>query len=855
MTGRKFGNYEILDKLGEGGMGEVWRARDARLSRSVALKVLPSDVAADPLRRQRFEQEARALGALNHPNIVSVYDVGQSEGQAYIVSELVTGESLRSILDRGPLSSRKLVEYGIQIAEAMAAAHTLGIIHRDLKPENVMVTRDDRVKVLDFGLAKQSAPAPDENTATMVLSQAGMVVGTVGYMSPEQVRGRAVDVRSDIFSFGCVLYEMATGQKAFGGNSAADVMSSILKDEPVEISTDRIPVSPALDAIIRRCLEKDPARRFQSAADLAFALRSLSTLSTSQPAVAAPMRRTPRKWGLAAAALAACAALFAAGYLVRAGTATTPMPKYQRLTFREGRVSAARFSPDWKDVIYSANWDGGESRVYLATPGNPESRDLQLPDTRLLSVSSKGDLAVLTGPFFPDGSGTLGRTALGGGQTRPLLERIRWAEWSPDASEMAIVRMVNNKGQLEYPVGKPLLQTEWGPFAIRISPDGRQVAFTTYDYGTSIGLYVAERGGKPRKIAVISGQTSDPGASPLCWTHDGKEIVFRAFDNNEANTIYAIDLSGSRRVVARFPGRVMLHDVAADGRILFTTGSVRMGIRGVEPGETTDRDLSVLETSSLVAISDDGREILADASGESGGAKGSIYIRRTDGSAPLRLGDGVAFYLSPDAKWVSGYTTRGNDPRKFILLPTGAGDIVDINVPQLAGGKGVIVGWLNGERNYLVGGAYPGKQWQYFAWGASAGTLRPVTPEGVPDTFPLVAPDRKRFLAQCADRRPCIFPVDGGEPKLLVGLSPHDKAAGWRADGRAIYFMTHHDQNNMMPISLLDIQTATRTPWKEIRPSIPVDQITNARITPDGKAYAYNYGYERSELYVAEGVK
>ena len=264
MTGRKLGNYEVLDKLGEGGMGQVWRARDSRLNRSVAVKVLPPDVAGDPARRQRFEQEARALGALNHPNIVAVYDVGQSEGQAYIVSELVVGESLRAILGRGPVSGRKLVDYAVQMADAIAAAHALGIVHRDLKPENVMVTRDDRVKVLDFGLAKQNAPAPGEDTATMVLSQAGMVLGTVGYMSPEQVRGEPVDARSDIFSFGCVLYEMAAGKRAFDGKSAADVMSAILKEEPAEITAARASttggIPPALDAIVRRCLEKDPAR-------------------------------------------------------------------------------------------------------------------------------------------------------------------------------------------------------------------------------------------------------------------------------------------------------------------------------------------------------------------------------------------------------------------------------------------------------------------------------------------------------------------------------------------------------------------------------------------------------------------
>ncbi len=251
MTGEKLGHYEIVGKIGEGGMGQVWRAKDARLNRSVAIKILPEDVAGDPARRQRFEQEARALGALNHPNIVSIYDVGQSEGRAYIVSELVEGESLRTAMESGPITGRRLIEIATQIAEALAAAHALGIVHRDLKPENIMISGAQvgvpgRVKVLDFGLAKQNITSPGGDAATMLLSQPGMVLGTVGYMSPEQVRGENVDARSDIFSFGCVLYEMATGKRAFEGGSAADVMSAVLREEPRESAGA---MTPALEAI------------------------------------------------------------------------------------------------------------------------------------------------------------------------------------------------------------------------------------------------------------------------------------------------------------------------------------------------------------------------------------------------------------------------------------------------------------------------------------------------------------------------------------------------------------------------------------------------------------------------------
>jgi serine/threonine protein kinase len=253
----------------------VWRARDERLNRMVAVKILPSEVANDPLRRARFEQEAKALGSLSHPNIVAVYDVGQVDSRAFIVSELVDGDSMRSVIDRGPVPARKLIDYAVQIADALGAAHREGIIHRDLKPENVMVTRSGRVKVLDFGLAKQYQAHAADKSATVAISEPGMVVGTVGYMSPEQIRGEAAHARSDIFSLGCVLYEMTTGKRAFQLRSAVETMHAILNEDPAQFDPGASPI-PALAAIVHRCLEKNPEQRFQSAADLAFALRSLS---------------------------------------------------------------------------------------------------------------------------------------------------------------------------------------------------------------------------------------------------------------------------------------------------------------------------------------------------------------------------------------------------------------------------------------------------------------------------------------------------------------------------------------------------------------------------------------------------
>ena len=857
MTGRRLGSYEVLDKLGEGGMGEVWRARDARLNRTVALKVLPAEVAADPIRRQRFEQEARALAALNHPNIVAVYDIGESEGRSYIVSELVEGESLREIIDRGPLASRRLVEIAVQTAEALAAAHALGIIHRDLKPENIMVSgtgsgSTGRVKVLDFGLAKQNPPkGGGDDTATIMLSQPGMVLGTVGYMSPEQVRAETADARSDLFSFGCVMYEMATGRHAFSGKTAADVISAVLKEEPPEIAGPGSAFPPALEAVVRRCLEKDPAQRFQSAADLAFALRAASTVSPSQSGsqvlAAPPPRRRPR-WQVPAAVMLVLAVCFAAGFLLRGRLSPSVVPRFRRLTFREGSIFAARFSPDWQDVVYTADWDSGPSRTYQSHPGSPEARDLDLADSRLLAVSSKGDLVFLEGPFTPNGDGTLARNSIAGGQTRQLLENVRLADWSPDASEMAIVRAAEGKYRLEYPVGKVLAEWPFPPFALRISPDGQRVAFTQFTMGTRIGLFVVNRAGKVQDLGAISGQTADLEAAPLCWSPDGREIWFRSYDSSDLNTIYAVGLNGVHRVVIRFPSRVTLYEIAADGRMLLSTENGRKGIRGVAPGGEMERDLSCLDSSRLRGISADGALIIGDVLGESGGPRGSIYMRRTDGAPPIRLGDGAALTLSPDGKYVAGFSSRDTANRMFELMPTGPGETTRSRM---------VVGWLSGERNYLVMERGAVNRIRFSAWDAKADKARPVSPDSMPDTdeLPLVSPDGRKFLATGPDSELHAYAIDGGEPERIGGLTPHDRVVAWRADGRSVYITTHHDQNRSIPVSILDLETGKRSAWKEIKPMIPVNEVGGLRITPDGRAYAYNFSSLRSELYVAEGIR
>ena len=856
----RLGNYDVIEKLGEGGMGEVWRARDERLNRSVALKILPSEVANDPIRRARFEQEARALGALNHPNIVAVYDAGQDNGQAYIVSELVDGESLRAVIERGRLPLKKVIDYAVQISDALAAAHAAGIVHRDLKPENVMIARDGRVKVLDFGLAKQTTAAPTENTATLALSQPGMVMGTVGYMSPEQVRGETLDHRSDIFSFGCVLYEMITGKRAFQSATPVESMHAILHDDPPELAPDQSAIPPALAGILRRCLEKRPEQRFQSAADLAFALRSITSSSTSgmQPVMGSADRKR-RGWLVPLLGALGGILLLAAGFLFGDFTARREPPNFQRITFRKGLVTNARFTADGRNVVYSANWDGGKGRVYLAIPGNPESRDLDLPDgSILLSVSSTEEIAFLMGPYGKDGSGTLSRSSISGGQMRPWLEGVKVADWAPDGSTMAVFRSVNGKNRLEYPIGHLLLETGDLPiFGMRVSPDGNRIVYAHYEHNSSIALDVIDRSGKIQTLGMVAGQTFELVDPVLNWSPNGREVWFRSFDAKEWGTIYALDLSGHRRVVTRIPGHATVYDIARDGRLLLRTDTRQVGILGMGPGEAIERDLSCLDLAALNGISDDGRVIVATIIGESGGPKGSVYLRKTDGSPPIRLGDGVAFALSPDGNWVSGYYAATPSTRQYVVLPTGAGEVRNLSIPGLAAALLVVYGWSRDDQTMFLHSATKAGGWrlQNFAWDSNSGAVRPFGPSRVADDLPMLSPDRTQVLDTGPDGRWWIFPVAGGEGRAVAGLSAHDQVIGWREDNRSIYISAHHDVNQTIPISVLDTVSGQKTPWKELRASRPVDEAYAPRITPDGRAYAYNFRVKLSDLYIASGLR
>src|ERR1035438_4797157 len=477
--GVRLGGYEIIGHLGSGGMGDVFRASDARLGRDVAIKVLPGTVANDTDRLRRFEIEARTVAALSHPNILSVFDTGVFEGSPYIVTELLEGETLRQKLDHGPVAPRHAIKWGLATARGLAAAHAKSIIHRYIKPENLLITKDGRLKILDFWLAKQLPAAPStESQTTALLSSPGAVMGTPAYMSPEQVRGEALGAGSDLFSLGCVLYEMVTGCRPFRGDTSMDVMSAILREEPPEFTAQ----PPGLASIIRRCLEKDREARFHSAADLAFALEALSNPSVaSSPDVSvSPVTRKSRAgiYGILVAASVLASMLAGWWWLSRRQSAVRT-PVFERLTFQTGSIDRARFGADGKTFVYSADWRGLKSGVYSTVLGNPESRPLALPDgVRLASVSSTGELALLKGSV-------LSRARMDGTAPRDVATDIEDADWSPDGSQLAVIRNLHPGLQIEYPLGKTLAKVGWSP-TIRVSPKGDRIALLRVNKGGDV---------------------------------------------------------------------------------------------------------------------------------------------------------------------------------------------------------------------------------------------------------------------------------------------------------------------------------------------------------------------------------
>jgi serine/threonine protein kinase len=856
-SGTRLGPYEILSPLGAGGMGEVYRARDPRLGRDVAIKVLPAAFSSDADRLKRFEQEARAAGALNHPNITAIHDLGTNpaDGAPYVVHELLEGETLRSELAGGRFSLRKAIEYSIQVAQGLAAAHEKGIVHRDLKPENVFVTKEGRVKILDFGLAKLTQAEGSSNATNLpTATEPGVVMGTLGYMSPEQVKAKPADARSDIFALGAILYEMLSGNRAFRGDSAGETMAAILKEDPPELSVTNQNVSPGLDRIVRHCLEKNPERRFQSASDIAFDLETLSGLSTPRLQASAAPARVRRPVALAAAGLAiALASLLAGRLLWKAPPAS--VPAFHRLTYRRGYVWSARFSPDGHTVFYAANWDGAEkTQLFSTRTENPGSIILDLPGGWVESISRTGELLILTDRFQSTGyahRGVLRTAPLSGGAARDLFEDVVDAAWAPDGQSITLVRAPGWRHRLEFPAGKVLYETAGWVSDPHVSPKGDLVAFLDHpqfgDDGGSVALI--DRNGK--KATLSGGFTSAQG---LAWSPSGEEIWFTATEGGSNRALHAVTRSGRQRIVARSPGVLTLQDMTSDGRALINHGNERIGMVGLG-ADGKPQNLSWLDWSRAPCLSEDGGTVVFTEEAEGGGTGYSVYLRKTDGSPAVRLGEGEGLALSADGQWVLAALVRFN-PAPLILLPTGAGEPRSLPKDSI-NHDSVPAAFTPDGRRVIFTGSETGHGRRVWIQDLDAGKARPVTPEGV--VGGVLSPDGRLLAAKDPDQKVSLYPIDGGAPQPVPadGFEPNDVLLRWSADQKFLYASTGTRRSLNARVFRVDVANGRREVWKEFSLPDPtgVSGVSCSAITPDGKTFIFTYSQQFSDLYLVDGLK
>jgi dipeptidyl aminopeptidase/acylaminoacyl peptidase len=860
-NGTKLGPYEILAPIGAGGMGEVYRARDERLKRDVAVKVLPPELAEDADRRSRFEREARAASGLSHPNILTIYDIGSSNSTVYIAMELVEGSTLKDLTASGPMPGKKMLDLAVQIADGLAAAHAAGIVHRDLKPQNVMVSKHGYAKILDFGLAKLVTPESDElsiqQTAAGDATRPGIVMGTVGYMSPEQASGRPIDFRSDQFSFGSILYEMATGKRAFERGTTAETLTAIIREEPAPVAQLNPKVPAPIRWLLERCLAKDPEDRFGTTKDLARDLASvrdhLSDTSgtgdlSREAALAAPKRRI---WP-ALAGLGLLAAGIVAGLFAGRGLWSTPLPTFHQLTFRRGELGGARFAPDGQTILYSAAWDGNPMEIFSTRTDSSESRPFGLNDAEVLAVSKSGEMAVAIhrrniGSF--QRIGMLAQTGLaGGGATREILDDVFWADWLPGAEGLAIVRQTGRGQRLEFPIGKVVYETTGWISHLRVSPSGEAAAFLDHpvpgDDGGTVAL--VDRAGKKTVLTPLFAT-----AAGLAWA-PRDEIWFTAAPVGNNRALYSVTRSGRQRLRARVTGNLTVEDIFRDGRLLMTQAVERQGLVALPPGETRERDLSWLDWSGLNDLSKDGRTVLFTESGSGGGAGYSIYLRRTDGAPAVRVAPGVAETLSPDGSWVLGIVDWTSEP-KLVLFPTGPGESRPLPTPGI---QVQFADWMPDGKQILVEAREPSRGVRVFLMDTSGGgKYRALTPEGYRLLQHGVAPDGRNVVLAGPERRPYLYPIEGGEPVPLAGLSGSDRPVRWSPDGKALFV----NRTGEMPGKLYRLDLATGK-TELVRTLMPADaagvsNIGRICVTPDLSAYSYSYVRVLSDLYVVDGLK
>jgi sugar lactone lactonase YvrE len=855
-SGQTLVHFRLVDKIGEGGMGEVWRAVDTTLDREVAIKILPASVAGDRDRIARFEREAKLLASLNHPNIAAIYGFPEADAGGeklrFLAMELVRGDDLAQVLSRGPLPVREAIDAAKQIAAALEAAHDAGVVHRDLKPANVKRTPEGQTKVLDFGLAKTlgtagASPALSA-TVTSTGSVAGLIVGTACYMSPEQARGLPVDRRTDLWAFGCVLFEMLSGAKAFDGATVTDVLAAVVTGEP---DWSKLPAAtpPAVRRLLRRCLEKDARKRLRDAGDASLLLDENPEDARAGAPSAAPAR-SAKVGPIAAAALVALLLGIGGGLLLRSRAVPEfPGVEFHRLTFARGLMLNARFAPDGRTIVYGAGWGGPPTKLYLSRTEGAETTPIAAPPAEILSISRSGELLISLGHAYYGwmGDGTLARTSLLGGAPREILEHVRAADWSPDGADLAIVRRVADWDQLEYPVGTVLDRTIGYFGDVRVSPDGSRVAYTDHpSWGDNRGgVSLVDRAGK--KTVLAEGFGSVQG---VAWSPDGEEVWFTSQTEHEGNRLHAVEPGGRTRIVYASIGLVQLFDVAPDGRVLMGRHQGQREVLALLRGFEEPRPLVVAgETSLARGISGDGTAVLVSNHAPN---EYETFVVRSDrpGAVRLSAGDGVA--ISPDG---ASALTTSSDYRTVYVTPLGMGPTREVPNPDGIEYSGLPAWHPDGKRILSVG-RKGSEAPRGFVLDLATGAARPFAEAGVtwqPYIQPPVSPDGRYAVLHDAAGTPKRWPIEGGAGLAIQGALPEDEPLTFTEDGTALFVA-----GRTLPVAIerIDLATGRRTPWITVAPTDRAGlRYSVAAITPSGRYWALSTAKLLTDLYVVEGLR
>ena len=823
--------YRIERELGQGGMATVYLARDLKHDRQVAIKVLRPELAA-VIGADRFLSEIKTTANLQHPHILSLFDSGAIDGTVFYVMPFVDGESLRDRLTREKqLPIADAVRIATETADALEYAHQHGVIHRDIKPENILL-HGGHALVADFGIALAAS-----KTGGARMTETGMSLGTPQYMSPEQAMGeRELDARTDVYALGCTTYEMLTGEPPFTGPTAQAIVAKVMTAEPVDAATLRKSIPPHVADAVHTAMQKLPADRFATAQALADALRSAGTGHHRSGAASIKARRT----GLASVAragvmLGAAALAVGAGFVLgrRASGATdyAHMLMQQR-TYRIQSIFTARYASSGRAFVYSAAESGNTPRIYLINDAYPEPRSISDSAIQLLAVSSHDELAVLIHAQYEHHrvfTGTLARMPLGGGTPRELVKGVRDADWSPDGSQLAIVRVVNGRDRLEYPVGTALYETAGYLSDLRIAPDGMHIGFNEHPEKLDDRGFVAvvDLHGKH---AVLTEQFSS--IEGLAWAPDGS-LVFGAQPAASVQQLERVTLGGRVERSAPGIGDATIQDIAPDGRRLILREDRTSSVWFQRANTASVEDLSWLNLTFFPILSGDGAQLIfGDGSNLAGDTYGTM-LRRTDGSPAVRLGAGAPLGVSLDKQWV--LSSIPSEPVQLVAYPTGVGTSRRLDHGEFSGITAAA--FVGGGNEYVVCGNAPKSAVRCYVGSAAGGALRPFLSASVRRL--LVSPDGASVVVNIADSGYRRVLLRDGSSQPVPGLTADDEVLRFSPDGKELW--TREPDALPVRAERVNLETGRRSalipPFAIGRPALV--SVSGVSLADDPRTYAY----------------